>query len=536
MSALKSGYLLWSRYSIQRVLGQGGFGITYLAYDVERKSEVCIKEHFLRWAHRRGWDGVEVEATEQLPELEGWLNLFFKEAQRLAKYNQKNIVRIRDVFRSNGTAYIVMDYVEGLNVKQWVRQHGPFSEHVALQLFADLLDAVETIHHSGHLHRDIKPENVLMSQEGGIVLIDFGSGCDTRVGSLQPPRATVSPGYAPPEQYKAIEKQGRFTDIYALGATLYFMLTGERPEPSKSRSESSGVLSPPRSLNPSLSSGTSAAVMRAMQMQPKNRYQSVHEFRADLRLNPMCRSEPIDFPWLSRVRAQASRLFRKYKFEWTGMLVLAAIVALLCFIAEAFNIGEENPTGQPSLEEVAAQHVFDCGVDRVEFDGHAYRTIEINGRCWFGENLRTVHFANGDEIQGNLNDLQWSSTSQASQCLYKDRWTLLTRFGRLYNGYAVQDRRNLCPSGWHVSTAEDWATISFASTSQSSTFTQNLGGIRDEQGSFGHLNSKGYWWTSWFYATAGKGKSISFDDQLPSTNLYDMHFGLAVRCVRDDFR
>ncbi len=274
---LSSGHLLYNRYSIQQTLGQGGFGITYLAYDQKLEQEVCIKELFISGNSTRGANMTVQSQGNSSFSFQEFVDRFLQEARQLARFQHPNIVRVIDIFQENNTAYTVMEFVNGETLKQRVQRTGALEEKEAMQLINQLLDAVEAVHAKGMLHRDIKPENILISPEGRVVLIDFGSAREFAEGKTTHQTAMITPGYAPPEQYSERAKRGPFTDIYALGATLYFLLTGEKPIASTDRSFEE--LPAPHQLNPKVSSQVSSAVLLAMEMKPENRFQDIAEMK-----------------------------------------------------------------------------------------------------------------------------------------------------------------------------------------------------------------------------------------------------------------
>ena len=274
---LSPGHLLYSRYSIQQTLGQGGFGITYLAYDQKLEQEVCIKELFISGNSTRGANMTVQSQGNSSFSFPEFVDRFIQEARQLARFQHPNIVRVIDIFQENNTAYTVMEFVNGETLKQRVQRTGALEEKEAMQLINQLLDAVEAVHAKGMLHRDIKPENILISPEGRVVLIDFGSAREFAEGKTTHQTAMITPGYAPPEQYSERAKRGPFTDIYALGATLYFLLTGEKPIASTDRSFEE--LPAPHQVNPKVSSQVSSAVLLAMEMKPENRFQDIAEMK-----------------------------------------------------------------------------------------------------------------------------------------------------------------------------------------------------------------------------------------------------------------
>ena len=274
---LPSGHLLLHRYSIQHSIAQGGFGITYLAIDQKLEQEVCIKELFILGNSTRGANMTVLSQGHSTFTFQEFVDRFIQEARQLVKFQHPNIVRVIDIFEENDTAYMVMEYVKGETLKQHIQQKGILAEKEAMLLISQLLDAVESVHSKGMLHRDIKPENILISKEERVVLIDFGSAREFAEGKTTHQTAMITPGYAPPEQYSERAKRGPFTDIYALGATLYNLLTGEKPIASTDRSFEELV--PPHQLNPKISLQVSNAILKAMELRPNDRFQTIAELK-----------------------------------------------------------------------------------------------------------------------------------------------------------------------------------------------------------------------------------------------------------------
>ena len=274
---LTAGHLLHDRYSILKTLGQGGFGITYLALDNKLHQEVCIKELFISGSSTRGTNMTVQSQGGSDFSFSEFVDRFIQEARQLAKFQHPNIVRVMDIFEENDTAYSVMEFVKGETLKEKIQREGALEEKDSKALINQLLDAVSMVHDKGMLHRDIKPDNILITPEGRVVLIDFGSAREFAEGKTSNQTAMVTPGYAPPEQYSERAKRGPFTDIYALGATLYFLMTGEKPIASTDRSFEE--LTPPQQLNPKVSNQLSSTILKAMELRPDQRYQKVAEVK-----------------------------------------------------------------------------------------------------------------------------------------------------------------------------------------------------------------------------------------------------------------
>ena len=238
--ALPDGTELAGDYKIVRVLGAGGFGVTYLAEEPELSRLVSIKEYFPSDFAAR------LQSLEATPRSEGctsdynWgLDRFVDEAQTLAKFNHNNIVKVHRVFRANNTAYMVLHFEEGKNLKTWLKDLARAPRQKELDtIVGPLLDALEVIHNADFLHRDIAPDNIIIRSLGDPVLIDFGAArSDIAAHSkTKTVSALVKPGYSPYEQYaETSRQQGPWTDIYAFAATLYHAVTGKRPLDSPSR-------------------------------------------------------------------------------------------------------------------------------------------------------------------------------------------------------------------------------------------------------------------------------------------------------------
>ncbi|MGE0483763.1 MAG: protein kinase [Gammaproteobacteria bacterium] len=237
-NALKPGQrVLW--YEIEGTLGQGGFGITYVARDTNLKQPVALKE-FLpsELAVREGEFEVHPLSNARAGSFAWGLEKFMDEARTLAHFDHPNIVKVYTVFEANNTAYMVMRYEDGLSLGSIYSKRRRLPERLLQHLVHPLLDGLETVHDQGFIHRDIKPDNIYLRQDGSPVLIDFGSariavGSETRALT-----SLVTPGYAPFEQYvTGSDRQGPWSDIYSLGATLYRGIAGIAPPDATNRSE-----------------------------------------------------------------------------------------------------------------------------------------------------------------------------------------------------------------------------------------------------------------------------------------------------------
>jgi serine/threonine protein kinase len=235
--ALPDGTELVGDYRIRRILGAGGFGITYLADETALGRLVTIKEYFpAEFAARRGRSAMP-RSREVADDYQWGLDRFIEEAQTLARFDHPNIVRVHRYFRANDTGYMVLHFEEGGSFRAWLKGLGRPPQQAELdRMLAPLLDALEIIHTADFLHRDIAPDNIMVRKDGSPVLIDFGSARGAIISHSRTVSALVKPGYSPYEQYATSgTNQGPWTDIYALGATLYHAVTGRRPPDAPSR-------------------------------------------------------------------------------------------------------------------------------------------------------------------------------------------------------------------------------------------------------------------------------------------------------------
>jgi WD40 repeat protein len=232
-NALPVGFQL-AEYTIEAVLGHGGFGVTYLARDTALGAQVAVKEYMPHeLCVRDGKTDVVIPhpRRDAVRDYHWGLKNFAKEGRALAQFKHPNIVRVLRFFEANGTAYMVMEYEKGMSLSDHLRENGPRLEEPALlRIFIPILNGLHAVHEAGMLHLDIKPENIYMRSDGNPMLIDFGSARQaiTTTGHMQ--RIALTHGYAPIEQYPDKGKQGPATDIYALGATMYRCVTGKKPD------------------------------------------------------------------------------------------------------------------------------------------------------------------------------------------------------------------------------------------------------------------------------------------------------------------
>jgi hypothetical protein len=233
IDALSAGTSI-AEYRIESLLGAGGFGLTYLAVDQNLKLRVALKEYLPSSIASRGEDSsIRPRGADAAQSFEWGKERFLDESRTLASFRHPAIVRVMRFFEANSTAYMVMEFVEGQALDAWVKSRRPVGEAAVRSVILPLLEGLKVIHASGYLHRDIKPGNIYMRSDGTPVLLDFGSARQTMENTEL--TAIVSPGWAPFEQYHSAGKQGPWSDLYAVGGVLYWMITGQKPLEAASR-------------------------------------------------------------------------------------------------------------------------------------------------------------------------------------------------------------------------------------------------------------------------------------------------------------
>ncbi|WP_017745710.1 serine/threonine-protein kinase [Scytonema hofmannii] len=278
------------KYTIDRQLGEGGFGITYRAVN-NNGQYVVIK--------------TLNDTVQSHSHFAKFQQDFLNEAIKLAKCRHANIVSIHEVIQEDTLWCIVMEYIDGENLATQVERQGTLSEKEALHYIQQIGEALTVVHNNGLLHRDVKPENiVLRANKSEAVLIDFGIAREFTQNLTQTHTQMLADGFAPVEQYDKRAKRGAYTDVYALAATLYFLLTGEVPTISPLRAIGT-LLEEPKTLNSSISNSVNQAILKGMEVKPENRLQSVQQ-------------------WLELLSIGAVKLFSSQRVDYTKLRDLLA--------------------------------------------------------------------------------------------------------------------------------------------------------------------------------------------------------------------
>ncbi len=294
---LQPGTVLAGRYRVGAEIGAGGFGVTYVCFDMKLNIRVAVKEYFpATWAGRdsAGSSAVVPSGTQEESALyDRYKTKFLEEVRTLARFSHlSGIVSVIDVFEENNTAYMVMEFLEGQTLKSHIRQRGRIPAGEAVELLRPVMDALIKIHESGVVHRDISPDNIILTEEGA-KLIDFGAARIVSPDRNSGLTIVLKRGYAPIEQYLSNSEQGPWTDVYALSATLYECVTGRRPPESIDRMKADDIKTP-GALGVQLPAQMENAIMKGLSLYDNNRFRTVGALRDALDSRAPAQSPPQD--------------------------------------------------------------------------------------------------------------------------------------------------------------------------------------------------------------------------------------------------
>lgn len=383
---LRIGTILRGIYRIDSFLSSGGFGNTYMATNIEFNEQCAIKEFFMKGTTERNIDSsqVSVSNADNVRTFEEQREKFKKEARRLRKLNNPYIVKVHDMFEENGTAYYVMDYVDGENLKTYTKRTGcSMKEDEVLKILPQILNALKSVHDEGLWHFDIKPANIMLDKSGKVKLIDFGASKQLNVQKGGGTRTAVSytVGYAPREQMEQnYDKFGPWTDLYALGATLYTLLVmKEPPKPSDIDDDTSEDKHIALPMPENVSEKTKHLILWLMQTDRKKRPQSVDEV-----LETLDENEKEDN---AIVEISDNNTNNKNK------IVIAFIAALVSVVGIYLVVGGVNPASDDVKTKTVSNilTVKDSLINNNEYGSGSYNG-EINSDNRMPEGKGSIHF------------------------------------------------------------------------------------------------------------------------------------------------
>lgn len=366
LTHLPSGTLLkQGTYRIDNTLGTGGFGITYQGFDLGHQRLIAVKENFPdRDASRQEKTVLWAMSRKQQREL---IDGFLREAQRLAKCKHPNIVEVYDWFEENNTAYIVMALILGESLQEICELEGILPEARVQRYFIQVAEALSVVHQHDLLHRDIKPANILVNDQDQAILIDFGTAREFSEGKTSHMTRYLTGEYAPPEQYTVRARRNPSTDIYALCASMYELLTGELPLEAPERLQSDH-LKPPRQIVPQISKLMEQVILTGMRIDVNERFQSADELIQALQAGAFVS------PSLSRSRrfAQQGQLQEAVQSYQKYLAYADDATALVEFAIVLLHVEERQGVSQPSCQEIAQQ-----ALQLTQTDGRLYGILGL---------------------------------------------------------------------------------------------------------------------------------------------------------------
>ena len=337
--ALRAGTLLNDRYIVGRVLGQGGFGITYVAFDTQLQAKVAVKEYMPSdMATRVEGTTVSVMMDTRAEDFTYGAERFQEEARTLAKFiGHPNIAGVSSYFDQNDTSYFVMDYIEGVSFKSYIANNGgKVSVDETLNVMIPVLRALTAVHAEGFIHRDVTPDNIYISKDGNVKLLDFGSARYSIGDKSKSLDVILKVGYAPKEQYSRRGRQGPYTDVYSCAACFYAALTGFLPPESLERLDQDELV-PVSRAGIDIPDWLDRAILKGLAVQPEDRFQSAAEF-----LDAVENQIAVDVPGAAPAAAPAAAPKKKRN----PVLLAAAALAVAAAVGAGMFLGG-GTGGQP---------------------------------------------------------------------------------------------------------------------------------------------------------------------------------------------
>lgn len=440
---LPAGTILWNgknSYLIGRVLGEGGFGITYLGWDINLERKVAIKEFYPKWltCSRHAGDYTVTVPADSKTRYNSELDRFKKEAVVQARYSSSpETAGVLEHFTANNTAYMVMVYVDGITLHEFVRRNGPVSFAEAYRILSPLVGFLHMLHQDGLIHRDISSTNIMIDQAGKARLLDFGAarkyvkeGRDGTLGQVNDYSVILRYGFAPPEQYHAHGVQTPATDIYAFAASFYYAVTGQVPVRADLR-ENGTEIARPSSLRQGITEKQDRVLLKALSLSPEERYHSMEEMESALR------------------QAAADNGSGSGKGNYTRYLLAIAVLLFLIFGLSAFALAmflndsgseETDPEGTDgAVTEIAAREdtsgtkedtagggdTSDTVTDQIEYGPN---TVNFEGKAYEIFSAPEAGISGKDEMRQFCQERggQLASGENRDQCRFLARLVLNT--------------------------------------------------------------------------------------------------------------
>ena len=463
-NALPAGYRL-ENFGLETVLGHGGFGITYRAVDEDLQQVVAIKEYLPREVAFRDRDSTVIPLSEADREIFEWgLERFLDEARTLARFRHRNIVGVRRFIRANGTAYLVMDYCEGDSLESVLAREGTLPPERLEVMLEPLLDALEALHAAAVTHRDIKPGNIYLREDGSPVLLDFGAARQALAQHSRSVTAMATPGYAALEQYSTKGKQGPWTDIYGLGATLYRCVTGQRPQDATDRMLEDELVPAVEAASGHYPRLLLQQIDAAVRLRPEERPQSAPDWRR-LGSHDSPAQAPQDGTGATEVaepkpdgRPDPPRSTRVAEPQsgraWGWVIAVLALFGLVLWVlVHALN---QPPGWSPTVSRNLP------APPRAQDTSPSSHRPLIEGRY-------RILGSQGEVVRDTVTGLEWQ------RCSVGEIWTGNECVGEAHQ-YTWDQARQVADrlAGWRLPTIDELRTLTFCSSDQPARFNNGL--------------------------------------------------------------
>jgi uncharacterized protein (TIGR02145 family) len=544
------------KYTITRKIGEGGMASVYEARHERLGTKVAIK--------------ILSPILARNPQLR---QRFENEANFMASLSHSHITRVLDVEEQDDTLAIIMELLEGEDLDARVKRTGPLSTAEVKMIFTQVLNAFDYAHSKGIVHRDIKPANIFIDKNNQVKILDFGIAKLFGTGNEMTQTGTQmgTPVYMSPEQVRGEKSIDHRSDIYSLGVTLYFTLTGKAPYESAEESSYEIFTKIINEPIPNLVNNPTfdAIIQKAVSKDRNARYQAVGEMRKELEAsgNPLLKTAaPIsdktvieNFHNMLLIHYKVPPSSEKTDSTKKIVLAIAVGVGLIGIISLIFINSNKHGASSEAYGDASSE----VAPPTTE--------VVIGTQTWMTYNLDVTNFRNGEEIPEVKSAEEWRAAglnNQAAWCYYDNDASNGAKYGKLYNWYAVNDPRGLAPLGWHIPTDAEWTTLSSnlggeeaagnqmksssgwlengadksGNGNDSSGFSGLPGGNRDSNGNFSPVGSIGSWWSASEYdfkdAISGDPNGAWYRE-LGSYSLrlyrnsYAKANGKSVRCVRD---
>jgi uncharacterized protein (TIGR02145 family) len=478
-------------YKFLSILGEGGMATVYLAQNVLLDSYVAIKV-----------------LKEEFVSNNNIRSRFIDEAKKMAKVKHPNIILVMDMIISPNEVAIIMEYAEGMSLKDYLLQQVKLSDEEIEKMMCQMLDALQHIHNFGYVHRDIKPSNFMLNKEGNIKLADFGIAKDMNsIAVTQTSTQMGTPMYMSPEQIKSTKDVDHRSDIFSLGIVLYEMVSGTYPFDKENLSLFEIQMHISQNPLPLTNTFWDEQIKHATAKQVEDRIQSCEH-------------------WLNSLKSKS--LHRKTQ----------------------------------NNDATVFESIYSHDKTLVEEHRDNLNSIKIGKQIWMTENLNVDKFRNGDPIPEAKTSEEWKNAGingKPAWCFYCNENENGDKFGKLYNWYAVNDSRGLAPEGWHIPSDTEWTELTeflegpylagkkmknssgwidyegnVGNGNDLSGFSGLPGGYRDYTGFFGNVFTDGFWWSKTEYddnSAHSRNLNINFDDQF--INCFNKEEGMSVRCIED---